>query len=62
MRILNPNLTQVETEKAISYTKLLLAIIAIPACTAWMIIFLPFTKGKKLIYRQARELGNAWGY
>jgi len=60
MRILNPRLMQVETEKAISYTKVLLLVIAIPACTAWMVIFLPFAKGKKYVYKQARELGNAW--
>jgi hypothetical protein len=60
MRILNPKLIQVETEKSISYTKVLLAIIVLPLCTAWMVVLLPLTKGKKLVYKQAKELGNAW--
>ena len=58
--ILNPNLQRVETERSISLTKVLLGIIALPLCTLWMIIFLPFTKGKKWVYKKSRTLGNAW--
>ena len=60
MRILNPKLTRTQTEGSISITKILLAIIAAPLGTFWMIILLPFVKGKKIKYRQYKELGDAW--
>jgi len=59
-KILNPNLIRVETEKSISLTKLLLFIIALPLCTLWLVIFLPLTRGKKIVFKKSRILGTAW--
>ena len=60
MRILNPELIQTQSEGSVSILKILLTVIAAPIGTLWMVIFIPFAKGKKAIYRQYKELGDAW--
>jgi len=59
-KILNPILERtIETGK-IDLFKINMLIFLAPIGTFWTCIFLPFTKGKKIIYRKYKNLGNVW--